>query len=80
MKSINIKNAAFTMLSIVLIGWLLLVWAPMIREDQKAFDNFEKVMQDSKSTVEKTRLLLDQIEKTTPLEIQKAPVENGLIL
>ena len=52
----------------------------MIREDQKAFDNFEKVMQDSKSTVEKTRLLLDQIEKTTPLEIQKAPVENGLIL
>ena len=79
MKSINLKNLALTVLSIFLLGWLLFVWAPMIRKDNEAFDKAEEVLRNSKSSVEKTRALIERIEKTPAPRIPQAPDSNGTI-
>ena len=79
MKPNNMKNAAFAVLSIFLLGWLILVWAPMIRKDNEAFENANKAIRNSKSTIERLKSEIERIEKTNP-QIRQVPDGNGMAL
>lgn len=80
MMSLNMKNAAFTVMWIVLVGWLLLVWGPMIRKDNETFEETEEVIRNSKITIEKVKSELERIENTTLPQIPQAPERNGVVL
>ena len=83
MKHISMKNAGLAILSMIFLGWLFFIWAPMVRKDQSAFDKTEELIRDSKSLNEKTRKELDQIQKTPLPQIPQVPLVpdgNGEIL
>jgi hypothetical protein len=80
MKSINMKNVALTVLSMFVLGWLLFVWAPMIRKNNETFEKTEEVIRDSKATIEKVKSEIERIEKTTHPQIPQIPDSNGMVL
>jgi len=82
MKSIKIKNAALTISWIVLVGWLLVVWAPMIGKDQRALNKAqtEELIRNSRAAREKAEALMLQIEQETPREIPQAPADHETLL
>ena len=80
MKRISMKNAGLVILSMLVLGWLFFIWAPMVRKDQYSSEKREQLIRDSKSLYEKTRKELDQIQKTPLPQIPQAPERNGEIL
>jgi hypothetical protein len=82
MTSIKIKNAALTVSWIVLIGWLLLVWAPMIRKDHEGLNKTqtEELIRNSRSAVEKAEGSLRKIQQETPPQIPQVPSDHGMVL
>lgn len=80
MKRISRKNAGLVILSMLVLGWLFFIWAPMIRKDQPAFEKTDELIRDSKSSYEKIRKELDRIQKTPLPQIPQAPERNGEIL
>ena len=83
MKRISMKNAGLAILSIILLGWLFFIWAPMVRKDQYSSEKREELIRDSKSLNEKIRKELDQIQKTPLPQIPQVPLVpdgNGEIL
>lgn len=80
MKRISMKNAGLVILSMLVLGWLFFIWAPMIRKDQAAFEKTDELIRDSKSSYQKIRKELDRIQKTPLPQIPQAPERNGEIL
>ena len=80
MKSINMKNTTLTVLGIFLVGWMLFVWAPMIRKDNESLEKTDDVIRNSKATIEKVKSEIERIEKTPPPRMPQVPDENGIVL
>jgi hypothetical protein len=83
MKRMSMKNAGLAILSMIFLGWLFFIWAPMVRRDQYSSEKSEELIRDTKSSYEKIRQELDQIQKT-PLpqipQVPQVPDGNGEIL
>ncbi len=80
MKRVSMKNAGLAILSMIVLGWLFFIWAPMVRKDQYSSEKREQLIRDSKSLYEKTRKELDQIQKTPLPQVPQVPDGNGEIL
>ncbi len=78
MTTIAVKKYFSAIAFVVLLGWLLLVWAPMVRRDNAV--NVDKVLEESRETVGRVESELKRIEienQRVGSEMQKSSLEES---
>ncbi len=78
MTTIAVKKYISAIAFVVLLGWLLFVWAPMVRRDNAA--NVDKVLEESRATVGRVESELNRIDtenKRVGSELQKSSLEES---
>ncbi len=78
MTASSVKTFILKLGFVALIGWLLFVWAPMVRRDNAV--NVDKVLEESRATVGRVESELKRIgteNKRVGSELQKSFLEES---
>jgi F0F1-type ATP synthase membrane subunit b/b' len=75
MNAKSAKTVVFIALLMLLVVWLFIVWVPIMQKDNQAIEDAEKVIKESRQTIEKVNSQMKRIEKDTP-RMPRIPVRN----